>query len=75
MGLKSRLDGTWHCCPASIFAAGISEFIGKLVPHEQSFAFRGLLVCFNFIWYFAISYAAIRTYRFVSETLKNFPRK
>jgi hypothetical protein len=29
-----------------------------------------LLICFNFLWYFVISYLPLKTYRFVSATLK-----
>jgi hypothetical protein len=53
-GFEEHVGWYLALLPASIFAAGISQFIGKLVPKEQWLAFRGLVVCFNFLWYFLV---------------------
>jgi hypothetical protein len=74
-GFEEQVGWYLALLPASIFAAGISEFIGKLVPREQSLVFRGLLVCFNFIWYFLITFGTIKAYRFASRTSKDFSRR
>jgi len=61
--------------PGAFFAAAISDFITRIVPRDNSFVFYGLLVCFNFIWYFSICFTGIKIYRFVSGTAKNSSRK
>jgi hypothetical protein len=71
-GFEEQVGWYLLLLPGTIFAAAISELLGKIVPREQSLLFRGLLVGFNFVWYFVITYAAIRTYRFVSGTLKTY---
>ena len=65
-GFEEQVGWYLLLLPGGIFAAAISEFLGKVVPREQALVFKGLLVAFNFIWYFVITYAPIRTYRFVS---------
>jgi hypothetical protein len=65
-GFEEQVGWYLLLLPGAIFAAAISDFLGKVVPREQALAFKGLLVGFNFIWYFVITYAAVRTYRFVS---------
>lgn len=71
-GFEEQVGWYLVLLPASVFAAGISQFIGKLFPPEQYLAFRGLLVCFNFLWYFLVTFGIIKTYRFVSRTSKEF---
>ncbi|MGB6900091.1 MAG: hypothetical protein WBE12_15955, partial [Candidatus Acidiferrum sp.] len=69
-GLEEQVGWYLLLLPGAIFAAAISELLGKVVPREQALVFKGLLVGFNLIWYFVITYAAVRTYRFVSRLRK-----
>jgi len=47
-GFEEQVGWYLVLLPASVFAAGISQFIGKLFPPEQYLAFRGLLVWLQF---------------------------
>lgn len=51
---------------ASIVAAPISDVFNKAPTREESVVFWVLLACFNLLWYFGISYAAIKAYRLFS---------
>jgi hypothetical protein len=64
----------WYVClvPGTILAAAISDFIQEVIPQSKSIVFDTLLICFYFLWYFVISYLPLKTYRFISATLKNF---
>lgn len=57
--------------PGSILAAPISDLVTHRNPNGRSVSFDVLIVCFSFIWYFALTYSAIRTYRFISKFSKN----
>lgn len=61
--------------PGAFFAAALSGFIAWIIPGDHSFVFGGLVVCFNFIWYFLICFACIKVYRIVSRALKDFSSK
>ena len=58
--------------PGAILAAAISDLTQRVIPQSKSIVFDTLLICFNFLWYFVISYVPLKTYRFISTTLKNF---
>ena len=62
----------WYVCllPGAIFAAAISDLTQRVIPQSKSIVFDTLLICFNFLWYFVISYLPLKTYRFVSATLR-----
>jgi hypothetical protein len=64
----------WYVCllPGAIFAAAISDLTQRVIPQSKSIVFHTLLICFNFLWYFVISYLPLKTYRFISATLKKF---
>ncbi len=64
----------WYLCllPGAIFAAAISDLIQKVIPQSKSILFDTLLIGFNFLWYFVISYLPLKTYRFISATLRKF---
>jgi hypothetical protein len=72
MDLKKGLVGMCACYPARIFAAAISDLTQRVIPQSKSIVFDTLLICFNFLWYFVISYLLLKTYRFISATLRNF---
>jgi hypothetical protein len=64
----------WYLCllPGAIFAAAISDPVQKVIPQSKPVMFDTLLISFNFLWYFVISYLPLKTYRFVSATLRKF---
>lgn len=52
--------------PGAIVAARVSDVIQKAIPHAEEVTFWVLFGCLNFFWYFIISFALIKAYRFVS---------
>lgn len=56
--------------PGAIVAAATSDIVKKAIPGVESVAFWGALICLDFLWYFGISLAAIKVYRFISNAAK-----
>ena len=52
--------------PGAIVAARVSGVIQKAIPNAEEVTFWSLFGCLNFLWYFVISFALIKAYRFVS---------
>lgn len=73
-GFEEQVGWYLILLPGAFFAAAISDFITRIVPRDNSIVFYGLLVCFNFIWYFLICYTGIKFYRFVSGAAKDSTR-
>ena len=58
-------QGAWYLVllPTSIVAGIISDIVSRTTTSGESVVFGVLFVCFNYLWYLGISYAAIKTYR------------
>ena len=69
-GFEEQVGWYLTLLPASIVAAGISDLIQKAIPGAKSVTFWGLLTVLNFLWYFGISFAFIKTYRVVAGSSK-----
>src|SRR5258708_32819515 len=74
-GFEEQVGWYLILLPGAFFAAAISDFITRIAPRDNSFVFYGLLVCFNFIWYFLICFIGVKIYRVISGTPKNSSRK
>ncbi len=53
--------------PAALLAYPLLDYIDKVAPHAQAAAFWVLLIGFNFLWYWGLSYVAIRFWRFLKD--------
>ena len=53
--------------PAALVAYPLLDYIHKVSPHAESAAFWVLLIGFNFLWYWGLSYVAIRFWRFLKD--------
>ena len=66
--------GRWYLSllPGWFVAFPISALISKVIPIEKSLVFWdwGLIMVFNFIWYFGVSYAVIKAYRLISKRVE-----
>ena len=69
-GFEGQMAWYFMLLPASIVAEPISDVFNKASTREESVVFWVLLVCFNFLWYFGISYTIIKAYRFFSGASK-----
>ena len=66
-GFEEQVGWYVTLLPGAILAAGISDIVTKTTPSAGSVTFWGLLVCFNLVWYFGISFVAIKAYRYVAK--------
>jgi len=69
-GFEEQVGWYLTLLPGAIVAAGISDFIQKTIPNAKSVTFWSLVVCLNFLWYFGITFAVIKAFRFVSNASK-----
>jgi len=53
--------------PATLGAYPILDYIGKVAPHAEPAAFWMLLIGFNFLWYWGLSYVVIKSWRFFTD--------
>ena len=70
-GFEEQVGWYLVLLPGAVVAAAVTDFIKKTIPAgAERIVFRGLLIATNFVWYFGISLAAIKAYRFVSNASK-----
>jgi hypothetical protein len=53
--------------PAALSAYPLLDYIDKVAPHAEPAAYWALLIGFNFLWYWGLSYAAVRFWRFLAD--------
>ena len=70
-GFEEQVGWYLGLLPGAIFAAAISDLVAKVIPGGIPIVFWVFLVCFNFLWYFALSFAVIKIYRFISDIQRN----
>jgi len=74
-GFEEQVGWYLVLLPGAFFAAAISDLVTRIIPRDNSFVFDGLLVCFNFFWYFLICFAGMKVYRIISSAPKDLSRK
>jgi bacteriorhodopsin len=67
-GFEGQIAWYFTLLPGSIVAVLISDLFNKSATRGESVLFWALFICFNFLWYFGISYAVIKAYRFLSKS-------
>jgi len=70
-GFEEQVGWYVTLLPGTFIAAAISEILSTTIPVAGRVTFWGLLIGLNFLWYFGISLAAIKAYRFVSNASKS----
>jgi hypothetical protein len=57
-------QGAWYLLlfPGSIPTALLSDLVYKLAPSEEGVVYWALFTCFNFAWYWGISYTIIKIF-------------
>lgn len=63
-GFEGQIGWSVALMPGVIFGLPFADRVSKLAPQAERVAMWGSVVGITFLWYFAISYAAIKTYRF-----------
>jgi hypothetical protein len=65
-GFEEQIGWYLMLLPGSIIAGGISDWFSSRTSESAAhLVFWGTLLLLNFLWYFAISFAAVKTYRFI----------
>jgi hypothetical protein len=63
-GFEGQIGWFFALMPGAIFGLPFADRVFKVVPGAEPVALWSSVVGITFLWYFAISYAAIKTYRF-----------
>jgi hypothetical protein len=66
-GFEEVIGWYLYLLPGSFVAGGISDWISKRSESVAYIAFWGTLLGLSFLWYFGISFAAIKIYRLVGK--------
>jgi uncharacterized membrane protein len=66
-GFEGQIGWFVALMPGAIFGLPLADRVFKLAPGAERVALWSSVVGITFLWYFAISYAAIKTYRFVAR--------
>jgi hypothetical protein len=58
-------QGVWYLLllPGSLPSWVLSDYVSKLAPSVEPVVNWALIICFNFGWYWGISYAIIKLFR------------
>lgn len=67
-GFEGQIGWFFALMPGAIFGLPFADRVYKIAPHAEGLALWGSTIAISLVWYFAISYAAIRAYRFINRT-------
>jgi hypothetical protein len=68
-GFEGQIGWLLALMPGVIFGLPFADRVFKVAPGVEPVALWTSVVGITFLWYFALSYAAIRTYRFLARPL------
>jgi len=66
-GFEEQIGWYVILLPGGVFAAAISDIITRPIPSVEPFVFWSLLIAISLAWYFCVSFAAIKAYRWASN--------
>jgi len=69
-GFEGQLGWYLLLLPGGMIAAGISDWVRRTPGQDTYLVFWGSLFVLNFLWYFVISFAAIKVYRLAFKMLR-----
>lgn len=69
-GFEGQIGWFFGLLPGAFVAATVGHRWAGMTPLWSFIAFWPLILCTSFLWYFAISYAVIKTYRLASSHFK-----
>jgi len=66
-GFEGQIGWFVALMPGAIFGLPLADHVFKVAPGAERVALWSSVVAITFLWYFAISYAAIKSYRFFAS--------
>ena len=66
-GFEGQIGWLFVLLPGAFVAYPLLDYIQKVAPHAEQAAYWALLIGFNFLWYWVISYAVIKIWRFLED--------
>jgi hypothetical protein len=70
-GFETQVGWLLALLPGAFVVYPLSDHIFKAAPRTEPIMFWTVLIGLNFLWYWAISYVAIKTCRFVARASKS----
>src|SRR5215467_15122665 len=67
-GFEGQVGWFFALMPGAILGLPFADRVYKIAPNAERLALWVSMISISLIWYFAISYAAIKAYRFISRT-------
>ena len=64
-GFEGQVAWLFALLPATLAVYPFSDYVYQEAPQVERGAFRILVVTFNFVWYWGVSYAVIKIRRFL----------
>ena len=68
-GFEGQIGWFFGLLPGATIGAHLADMVYKFVPRLEIIVQWLSILGISFLWYFALSYAAIKSYRFVVRTL------
>jgi hypothetical protein len=67
-GFEGQIVWFFGLLPGAFVGATVADRLADITPVLSSITYWPLILCTSFLWYFAISFALIKTYRLVSSS-------
>ena len=67
-GFEGQIGWFFALMPGAIVGLSLADHVFKVVPSAERIVLWSSVIAITFLWYFAISYAVIKTYRFLVRT-------
>lgn len=64
-GFEGQIGWFLLLMPGAIIGLSVADRVYKISASAEPFALWGIVIPISLLWYFAISYAAIKAYRFI----------
>jgi hypothetical protein len=64
-GFEGQIGWFLALMPGAILGSTLADHVYRIAPSAERFAFWGAIIPTSLLWYFAISYAVIKAYRFI----------
>jgi len=70
-GFEGQMGWFLDLLPGAIVGEILADTASKIVPWLERIVYWCSILSISFLWYFALSYAAIKAYRFVIRSLEH----